>query len=179
MNGDCVGKTNYKTIQNVILDAGPIIHLEEIDCLHLLLDFKKLIIPYAVWREVECHRPSVFKHNDVNFEKVNVVLDEDIRSVCRLFCLGTGELEAIALCSQYTDSILLTDDASARLVAKTLGIRAYGTIGVLLRAIRRRQLTPHETVRKLEEIPLKSTLFIKRSLLHEIIEEVKREYSHE
>ena len=49
------------SIQNVILDAGPIIHLEEIDCLYLLTDFKRLIIPDAVWREVEYHRPSVFK----------------------------------------------------------------------------------------------------------------------
>lgn len=172
-------KTDYTTIQNVILDAGPVIHLEEIDGLHLLLDFKKLIIPDAVWREVAYHRPSVFKHKDVNFEKVNVVLSEDILSVCRLFCLGNGELEALALCSQYPDSILLTDDASARLVAKSLGIRAYGTIGVLLRAIRRRQLTSHETVRKLKEIPVKSTLFIRRSLLREIIEEVKREFGLE
>lgn len=168
-------RTDDTTIRNVILDAGPIIHLEEIDSLHLLMDFKSLIIPDTVWREVEYHRPTVFKHKDVNFEKVSVVLDDDILSVCRLFCLDSGELEAIALCSQYSDSILLTDDASARLVAKTLGIRAYGTIGVLLRAIRRRQLTPYETVKILKEIPLKSTLFIRRSLLHEIIEEVKRE----
>lgn len=171
-----MGRTDYVTIPNVILDAGPIIHLEEIDCLRLLLDFKRLIIPDAVWYEVAYHRPSVFKHKDVNFEKVNVVLDEDILSVCRLFCLDTGEVEAIALCSRYPDSILLTDDASARLVAKTLGIRAYGTIGVLLRAIRRSQITPHEAIGKLEEIPLKSTLFIRRSLLREIIEEVKREF---
>jgi len=41
-------RTDYTTIQNVILDAGPIIHLEEIDSLHLLLDFKRLIIPDAV-----------------------------------------------------------------------------------------------------------------------------------
>lgn len=149
------------------------------DSLRLLMDFERLLIPDAVWREVVYHRPSVFKHKDVSFEKVNVVLVEDILSVCRLFCLDTGEIEAIALCSQHSDSILLTDDASARLVAKTLGIRAHGTIGVLLRAIRRKQLTPHETVRKLEGIPLKSTLFIKRSLLHEIIEEVKREYGLE
>ncbi|TLD39971.1 MAG: hypothetical protein JETT_3766 [Candidatus Jettenia ecosi] len=169
-------KTDYTTIQNVILDAGPIIHLEEIDSLYLLTDFERLIIPDAVWREVEYHSPSVFKYRDINFEKANVVFDEDILSVCKLFCLDTGELEAITLCSQYPDSILLTDDASARLVAKTLGIRAHGTIGILLRAIRRKQFTPHETMRKLKEIPLKSTLFIRRSLLHEIIEEVKREY---
>jgi len=40
--------------------------------------FKKLILPDAVWREVAYHRPSVFKHRDINFEKVNVVLGEDI-----------------------------------------------------------------------------------------------------
>lgn len=169
-------KTDYATVQNVILDAGPVIHLEEINCLPLLTDFKNLMLPDTVWREVEYHRPSVFKHKDINFEKVSVALDDDILSVCRLFCLDTGESEAIALCSQYTDSILITDDASARLVAKTLGIRAYGTIGVLLRAIRRKQLTPDEAVRKLKAIPLKSTLFIKRSLLQEIIEEINREY---
>jgi predicted nucleic acid-binding protein len=174
LNGDCVERTDYTTIQNAILDAGPIIHLEEIGSLSLLLDFKRLIIPDAVWYEVAYHRPAVFEHKDVNFEKVNVVLDEDILSVCRLFCLDNGEVEAIAVCSQYPDSILLTDDASARLAAKTLGIRAYGTIGVLLRAIRRKLLTPHEVIGKLEEIPLKSTLFIRRSLLREIIVEVKR-----
>ncbi len=92
-------KTDF--IQNVILDAGPIIHLEEIDCLYLLTDFQRLIIPDAVWREVEYHRPSVFKNRDINFEKVSVILDDDILSVCKLFCLGTGELEAIALYSRY------------------------------------------------------------------------------
>jgi len=76
----------------------------------------------------------------------------------------------------YTDSILLTDDASARLAAKTLGMKAYGTIGIILRAIRKSKITPAEAIRKLEEIPSKSTLFIKHSLLKEIIEEIKKGY---
>jgi len=57
--------------------------------------YSEELIPDAVWCEVAYHRPSVFKHRDINYEKVNVVLDEDILSVCRLFCLGNGELEAI------------------------------------------------------------------------------------
>ncbi len=58
------------------------------------MDFKSLIIPDTVWREVEYHRPTVFKHKDVNFEKVSVVLDDDILSVCRLFCLDSGEIRS-------------------------------------------------------------------------------------
>jgi hypothetical protein len=32
----------------VICDAGPIIHLDELDCLDLLNDFKELILPATV-----------------------------------------------------------------------------------------------------------------------------------
>jgi len=167
------------SIKNAILDAGPIIHLEEINCLHFLIDFNKLIVPSTVWHEVESHRPSVFEHKDIKFYKEGIVeksKDVHILTTCRLFCLDPGETEAIVLCSIYTDSILLTDDASARLAAKTLGIKAYGTIGIILRAIRKDKITPAEAIRKLEEIPSKSTLFIKHSLLQEIIEEIKKEY---
>ena len=43
----------------VVLDAGPLIHLDELDSLVLLDDYKQLLVPAAVWLEVERHRPSV------------------------------------------------------------------------------------------------------------------------
>ena len=175
MNGACVERTDSSVVETVVLDAGPVIHLDEIGCLPLLTDFKRLLLPSAVSQEIEQHRSVVFK-SDVPFEKIDVVISETVHTTCRLFSLDTGEIEAIGLCSQYPASILLTDDASARLAAKTLDIRAYGTIGVLLRAARRKQLSPGEVIIKLEEIPLKSTLFIKQSLLREIIGEVRLAY---
>jgi predicted nucleic acid-binding protein len=75
------------------------------------------------------------------------------------------------------DAILLTDDAAARLAAKSLNIRAYGSIGILLRAIRRKQSSPAGVIKLLEEIPLKTTRFIRKSLLRDIIEEVKGKYN--
>ena len=45
-------KIEQMTIQKVVLDAGPIIHLDEITCLHLLSDFKELLVPEAVWKEI-------------------------------------------------------------------------------------------------------------------------------
>ena len=168
-------KTDSSVVETVVLDAGPVIHLDEIGCLHLLTDFKRLLLPGAVSQEIESHRSVVFQSN-VLFEKVDAVISETIHTTCALFSLDTGEIEAIALCSQYPASILLTDDASARLTAKTLGIRAYGTIGMLLRAARRKLLSPGEVIIKLEEIPAKSTLFIKQSFLREIIGEFRRTY---
>lgn len=167
--------TDAVRVQTVVLDAGPAIHLDEIDCLHLLADFKRIIVPKAVSLEIEYHRSAVFQKN-ITFDKADAVIAETIHTACKLFSLDTGETEAIALCFNNPAAVLLTDDASARLAARTLGIRAYGTIGVLLRAIRRGLISPSDAISKLEEIPFKSTLFIKHSLLREIIEEVKITY---
>ena len=40
----------------VVCDAGPLIHLDELEALDLLADFAEVLVPDAVWREVE-HSP--------------------------------------------------------------------------------------------------------------------------
>lgn len=55
------------TIQKVILDAGPIIHLEELSCLSLLSDFKELLVLEAVWKEVVNHKPSALSKRQLSF----------------------------------------------------------------------------------------------------------------
>lgn len=173
-----MGKTDPSTIHKVILDAGPIIHLDELDCLDLLLDFKELLVPETVWNEVTGHRPAAFNNPRIAFEKSSVQqkMNTQITTFCNSLDLDAGETEAIILSSFHPGSILLTDDAAARLAVSSLSIRAFGTIGVILRAIRREQLKPAEVIAILEELPSKSTLFVKPSLLKGIIEEVKREY---
>jgi len=50
--------------------------------------------------------------------------------------LGPGETEVLALALESGDAIVIIDDALARQVAETLGIRLIGTLGVLLDAKR-------------------------------------------
>jgi hypothetical protein len=47
---------------------------------------------------------------------------------------------------------------------------------MVIRAIRKKQLTPAEVIALLEQVPTRSTLFIRKSLLREIIEKVKNEF---
>jgi hypothetical protein len=42
-----------------VVDAGPIIHLDELGCLDLLEGLGELSIPQAVWEEVRRHRPQL------------------------------------------------------------------------------------------------------------------------
>lgn len=69
----------------------------------------------------------------------------------------------------HPDAIFLTDDAAARLAALTLGYRVHGTIGILLRAIRRKQRTKEEVIAILRNLPNQSTLHIRSQLLEQII----------
>ena len=74
---------------------------------------------------------------------------------------------------EYRPGLLLTDDTAARLAAGNLRIGTHGTIGILVRAIRRRQRTKKEVLEVLRSIPSRSTLHLKRSLLEAVISQVE------
>ena len=154
----------------LICDAGPIIHLDEISCLDLLNDFDEIIIPPAVEREIATHRPSALQGSNLvlRTQEKKIDIKEELFTLCRSFSLDAGETEALAPMGIYPLVIFLTDDAAARLVAEQLRFNVHGTIGILVRSIRRGQKSPEEVLQILSEIPLKSSLYIKASLLKEI-----------
>ncbi len=94
-----------------------------------------------------------------------------------MFSLDVGENEALALMEQIPDAMFLTDDAAARIVAKQLGYNVHGTIGILVRAIRRSQMSPKEVLDILTDIPLKSSLYIRLSLLEDIQKKIKSNFN--
>ena len=89
--------------------------------------------------------------------------------------LDPGELEALSLMDNSPAALFLTDDAAARLAAQSLGYRVHGTIGILLRSIRRNRFSLSEVIERLLAIPLKSSLHIRPSLLNGIIERLQKE----
>ena len=162
---------------SVICDAGPLIHLDELNATSLLNDFHQVMVPEQVWREVQVHRPGIWGKPDFNCQKIEVAISSDstFQALVGMFSLDLGEQAALSLMQQDPQAIFLTDDAAARLAATTLGLRVHGTIGILLRAIRREQLTRSEVLEILRNLPSQSTLHIKASLLHEIRERLKEE----
>jgi predicted nucleic acid-binding protein len=76
---------------------------------------------------------------------------------------------------EHRPGLLLTDDTAARLAAGNLGIMTHGTIGILVRAIRRQQRTKSEILDVLRLLPDQSTLHLKRSLLETVIQQVEGE----
>jgi predicted nucleic acid-binding protein len=110
------------------------------------------------------------------FSPGNIPDNARLLTLCRIFSLDVGETEALALMERNPQAIFLTDDASARMVAEQMGFKVHGTIGILVRAIRRGQTEAKEVLGVLKEIPSKTTLHIKRSLLDEIVIKIKKEF---
>jgi predicted nucleic acid-binding protein len=154
-----------------ICDAGPLIHLDEVDCLDLLNDFQTALVTPIVWREALRHRPGL--HTDrLKMVETPAVAPVQVNALARLMGLHAGETEALSLALQHPGCILLSDDSAARLAAKQLGIAVHGTIGILLRAIRRRQRSRMEVIELLRALPERSSLHIEARLLREILSEL-------
>ena len=96
-----------------------------------------------------------------------------VSALTPLYSLHAGEQEVLHLCIEFGDCLLLTDDTSAQLAAKSLNIAAHGTLGVLIRAIRRHSLTKFEVLALLNAILKQTTLNVRPALLREVISNVE------
>ena len=159
----------------VVCDAGPLIHLDELGCLDLLSDFSQVLVPEAVWHEVGRHRPGALAHPGIVLQRVTPQEPEPaaLEALAQVLSLHTGEWEALRVALEHRPGLLLTDDTAARLAASNLGISTHGTIGILVRAIRRQQRSRVQVLSVLRSLPGQSTLHLKRSLLDTVIVEVE------
>lgn len=98
-----------------------------------------------------------------------------LEALAQVLSLHTGEWEALRVALEHRPGLLLTDDTAARLAAGNLGIGTHGTIGILVRAIRRQQRTKAEIIGLLRMLPGQSSLHLKHSLLEAVIVQVEEE----
>lgn len=155
----------------VVCDAGPLIHLDELDSVDLLSDFADVLVPDAVWNEVVRHRPHALESGGEHLRRVAVTGEAPpaLKALSRSLVLGPGETEALHVALQRPGLILLTDDAAARLAAEALLVRVHGSIGVLLRAVRRGRRTRGQAIGILETLHERSSLHIRQTLIDEVI----------
>ena len=167
-----------KSETRVICDAGPIIHLDEVGCLDVMGDFVEIVIPDCVRQEVMMHRTISFESTGLPFRVAPPVpaIDKSLQTMCKIYSLDAGEVAALNILNRDPGLVFLTDDAAARLVATKLGFKVHGTIGVLTRAIRRDLMKAEEVINVLNLLPKVSTLYLKASLLEEIISCIKNEF---
>jgi len=121
----------------VVSNSTPLIHLAKIDKLDLLKEFfGEVFIPEAVYRE--CVLEGKGSEDSKLIEKADwikvVRIKAETLKRSLMLELDEGESGAIVLALEVNSELLLIDDYDGREIARALGLKVTGTIGVLLKA---------------------------------------------
>ena len=118
----------------VISDTSCIGYLIIIDKLFLLKDnFSEIIIPQKVHNEVLqlSAKYNLHKYLSSDWININTIVNNKLYNEL-LNQVDEGEAEAIVLSHEMSADLLLIDERKGALLARSLGIKTVGLIGVLL-----------------------------------------------
>ena len=141
-----------------VSDAGPLIHLAEIDSLKLLSTFDTLLVPEIVYEEIDSGGvPDGLA--DLSYEFVEA--DESRIGAEEL---DAGERAAIAV-AEVRGVVLLTDDLAAREAASDAGIEVHGSIGVIALGYGRGLLDRDEAASRMRALQRETSLFVTEAVV--------------
>ena len=122
----------------VISNTSPLQYLHQLGLLPVLPALAgRVIVPPAVLQELAVGRAQGINLPElIGMDWVTVRHPSSQAALPLVTDLGPGETEVLALALESSDAVVILDDALARQVAVTFGIRLRGTLGILLDAKR-------------------------------------------
>lgn len=160
----------------VISNTSPLLNLAIIEHLFLLKDqFGEIIIPDAVKNELRINEnlpgSQLLKEAlDAGWIKVRIANDKVLIQLLRRE-LDQGEAEAIALAVQLKSDWLLLDEKEGRRIARTLGLKITGILGIILRGWREKRVSSVEEI--IEQLRTKAHFHISPHLETQILKQIK------
>ncbi|MCD6409441.1 MAG: DUF3368 domain-containing protein [Candidatus Verstraetearchaeota archaeon] len=126
MRKGLLGSSNAALV--IVSNTSPLIALKHAEILHALgLLLKSVVVPPAVLAELKVKEEEVFS----KLEFLQVIAPQNKEMVFHLKrIVDEGEAEAITLAVEHS-AWLLIDDLKGRKVARRLGVKVVGTLGIL------------------------------------------------
>jgi predicted nucleic acid-binding protein len=116
----------------IVSNTGPLLHLYEAGCLHVLDLSGEIHTPETVVAELSFLLPDFKFPGWIQIDPLEGSYQQLANSWQQAGILDPGEAEALCLAQQLKTNWFLTDDASARILAVTLKIEVHGSLGVIL-----------------------------------------------
>ena len=138
-----------------VSDAGPLIHLADIGSCEPLTIFDPLLIPPAVYEEVEAGGVPA-ELSELPYERVSADVDPGGAVADEL---DAGERAAIAVAGER-GLVLLTADLAARNAAASAGIEVHGSIGVRALGYGRGVFDRDEAASRMRALQRERSLFV-------------------
>ena len=161
---------------NIISNSSPLIAFIKKRDLELLKKlFKNIIIPNAVYNEL-LNIPKNLEDEKKIFEsaiKDKFIIIRKIKDFkIPDLNLGEGEIEAINLCFEIDNPLLLIDEKKGKKIAKTFNVKSLGTLGVLILA-EKHGLKTYDNLLENLEILLKKGFYLSSHVITTFIKKIK------
>ncbi|MBS9766775.1 MAG: DUF3368 domain-containing protein [Flavobacteriaceae bacterium] len=122
-------------MRKIISNTTPILSLLKIDKLHILKElYGKVIVPFAVYEEVEQGKEKPYYQNLAEFDWIEIKSIQNEKSRLYFLDLDKGEAEVLILSKEEDADLVIIDELLGRRYAKQMDIKLTGTLGVLLKA---------------------------------------------
>lgn len=155
----------------VVSDASPLILLTKIRRLDLLKKlYSEVLIPKEVKEEVTRQEatPTISGIREGWIKVTEAELSPEVKEVGGKLGLHEGELYALSLALHANIKEILVDDKLARVVARILGLKAIGCLGVNMKAYEAGIITRSEAVNTVQKL-VKAGLWISPEVLGEVL----------
>jgi len=174
-----MGATTDNGLIHAVTDTGPLLHVFEAGADFLFDQLLRAVCPISVVAELEKHSPGLWNgyagRGWIHAKELGYAASVQSMAWQQAGLLDRGEADALALAKELGMDLLITDDAAARLMGTSLGLKVRGSLGLILEAARVGLLDRHgaktalaalrssslwlservyaEAIRLLEEIP--------------------------
>lgn len=165
----------------VVSNASPLITLSKLGQLNLLPKlYDRVLIPSAVYEEVVVeglhagHVDAIAVDHLVRAGSILVQSTEILTADDQWASnIDRGEAEVITLARETGADWAIIDNAHARRAARSIGVSPRGTVGVLLEAVSRDQITLLEFELLVEEIKRRPEFWISERLCDAALEQAR------
>ena len=162
----------------IVSNATPLIYLAKIERLELLKKaFKEVAISEEVKKEVVDEGKRLHKSDALLVEKAIEAGWIKVKKASSLaeiqWDIEKGEKSVIALAKETGTKEVLIDESAARTAAKLSGLIPRGTVFVLLKALKMKEITFDEFLKCLEEL-VKKGFRLSEEIYIKAIEEARK-----
>jgi len=152
---------------DAVSNSGPLIHLKEINCMHLFDLFNTLTVPTSVLEEV----------GELTLKNIKVVRVSEknkafMKSISN-FKLQQAEIDTLFL-AKNSNSMFLTDDLEARDAANHLRIEVHGSLGIIAMAHKKQMISLAEAKQLILDLYNNSTIFLTKALVDLVMRELDK-----
>jgi predicted nucleic acid-binding protein len=126
-------------LSEIICNTSPIQYLHQVQLLHILPELAaRILVPPAVVDELREGRKKGIELPDITkLEWIEIIEPSSASALPLVTDLGPGETAVLALGLEVRNAVVVLDDAVARNVARAVGLKLTGTLGLLLDAKRK------------------------------------------